>query len=603
VAWLAGSATVTLSVSDGLAVTTAAFVVTVTNGGFFAGWTAIGTDRPLSWSSPENWALSRTPYPGAPCALDFFTGITTPAGTIVAQQDVATPFVANSLTLGGTGSASFRLQGSALSLVSNGTGTPAVVLNAAGPMSHAVEVPIQLAATANVSGNGSSGFEFRAPISGNFGITKAGTSVMTLAAPNTFNGGVSIQAGAMRAAHANSLGSLGSGTTVQGGTALASLELSGDITLEEPVQLVMQNTAGHTQLRNVSGNNTFAGQLSLNSGGGRWDVASLAGILTLAGPVVNIAGGTDTWRTLHLTGPASGSITGAMTNSASGNSKLNLSVLSGSWTLAGAAKAYTGTTVVSGGSLQLNTSLTSAVTVQNGGTLTGSGSTGGNLTIQTGATFATRLADWNSPPAALSCAQLVATGAATWTVRLDAAGLTGFSETARTVPLVAAAAGLVNVNPVAIVIQTAGFPGTGVWSVTAAGNSLALVYAPDLYAAWSAGIAWNGMEPAQTADPDLDGLSNLLEYALAGDPLRSGDGTAPVVSLAAGILRLTFQRVADPALRYEVIGANDLTLPASAWAQVWSSTGAANAAGPVTVNDAVIVPVPSTRFLRLRVVR
>lgn len=111
------------------------------------------------------------------------------------------------------------------------------------------------------------------------------------------------------------------------------------------------------------------------------------------------------------------------------------------------------------------------------------------------------------------------------------------------------------------------------------------------------------MDPAQTADPDLDGLANLLEYALAGDPLRSGDGAEPVVSQVAGILRLTFQRVADPALRYEVIGANDLTLPASAWPQVWSSTGAANIAGPVTVNDAVIVPMPSTRFLRLRVVR
>lgn len=603
VAWLAGSAMVTLSVSDGLAVTTAAFVVTVTNGGSSALWTAIGTDVPLAWSSPENWVLFRTPNPGAACALDFFTGITTHSGTIVAQQDMATPFVANSLTLGGTGSSTFQLQGSALSLVFNGTGTPAVVLAAAGPMSHVVEVPLQLFATTNFSGNGSAGFEFRAPISGNFGITKTGTSGMMLAAANTFMGAVSIQAGAVRAAHPNALGSLGSGTTVQGGTALAALELSGDITLEEPVQLVMQNTAGHTQLRNVSGNNTLAGQLSLNSGGGRWDIANLAGSLTLAGPIVNIAVGTDTWRTLYLTGPASGSITGAMTNSASGNSKLNLSVLSGSWTLAGAAKAYTGTTIVSGGTLQLNTSLNSALTVQNGGMLTGSGSTSENLAIQTGATFATRLADWNSPPAAMSCTQLVATGATTWTVRLDAAGLTRFSEAARTVPLVAASAGLVNVNPAAIVIEAIGFPGTGVWSVTAAGNSLALVYAPDLYVVWSAGIAWNGMNSAQTADPDLDDFSNLLEYALAGDPLRSGDGAAPVVAQVSGILRLTFQRVADPALLYEVIGANDLTLPASAWAQVWSSTGAANTAGRVTVNDAVIVPVPATKFLRLRVVR
>jgi hypothetical protein len=197
----------------------------------------------------------------------------------------------------------------------------------------------------------------------------------------------------------------------------------------------------------------------------------------------------------------------------------------------------------------------------------------------------------------------VATGATAWTVRLEATGLTGFSEVARTVPLVAATSGLVNVNPAAIVIQTVGFPGTGAWSVAAAGNALSLVYEPDLYAAWAAGIAWNGMNPALTADPDLDGLSNLLEYALAGDPLRSGDGAAPVVSQVSGGLRLTFRRVADPELIYEVIGANDLALPAGAWAQVWSSTGAANIAGPVTVVDPVVLPKPATRFLRLRVVR
>ena len=482
----------------------------------------------------------------------------------------------------------------------NGTGTPAIVLNATGPLAHRIEVPVQLSGNANVSGDGDAGFEIHAPVSGNAGILKSGASTLTLAAANPFTGFIDITSGAILAAHGDALGT-GNSTRVMGGNSLAALEIGGGVTIAEPVQLVMHNTAGHHQIRNVSGGNILTGQLSLNSGGGRWDIASLAGSLLVSGPVVNISTGTDTWRTLYLSGPASGSITGTMGNSASGNSKLNVNVTSGSWTLSGSPKTHTGTTTVSGGSLVVNAALASPVTVQNGGTFSGSGSTAGDLTVQTGASVSVRPGDWNSTPAAFAAARLVATGATTWAVKVDGSGITGFTETARVIPLVSTTGGLVNVNPASIAIQVSGFTGGGKWSADNGNNTLSLVYTPDPYLVWNNSINWNGMDSSPGADPDKDGLANLLEYGLGGNPVLSGTSVLPVLTTSAGRLHLTFNRVADPALLYEVQSTAD---PASgSWQAVWSSTSAGNIAGLVTADDALIVPAPARRFLRLRVSR
>ena len=128
--------------------------------------------------------------------------------------------------------------------------------------------------------------------------------------------------------------------------------------------------------------------------------------------------------------------------------------------------------------------------------------------MQTGAAIACRLADWASPPAGITSAQLIATGATTWTLRLECSGLEGFSEAARTIPIVSTAGGFTNVNTTAILIDTPGFPGTGKWSVSSDGNTLALVYAPDLYAAWTDGRPWEGKDSEMESDPDTDGVDD-----------------------------------------------------------------------------------------------
>lgn len=107
---------------------------------------------------------------------------------------------------------------------------------------------------------------------------------------------------------------------------------------------------------------------------------------------------------------------------------------------------------------------------------------------------------------------------------------------------------------------------------------------------------------ADAADRDGDGLPNLLEYALNGDPTAGDGGQRPVVGLAADArLTLAFDRIADPALTYVVEAADQVN---GTWAAIWTSVGAANTAGRVTVTDAVALNAGGTsRFLRLRVTR
>jgi autotransporter-associated beta strand protein len=272
------------------------------------------------------------------------------------------------------------------------------MLEATGELVHRIEIPLQFDANVQISGDGGATFDFCESLGGSAGLVKSGSSRFTLSVESDYTGFTSIQSGILRASHAGALGTTGGSTTVQCSTALATFELSGGIYIAEPLQLVMHNTPGHIQLRSVAGDNLQTSPLSLNSGGGRWDISCQDGFLTVAGPVVNISGGTDTWRTLYLHGPAGCSFTHSMSDSASGNSKLNVNVRSGRWHFGNASKSYTGITVVSGGWLEVDSSLTSAITVQSGGTFSGSGSTSRDLIIETGASIAVRPGDWASAP-------------------------------------------------------------------------------------------------------------------------------------------------------------------------------------------------------------
>jgi hypothetical protein len=99
---------------------------------------------------------------------------------------------------------------------------------------------------------------------------------------------------------------------------------------------------------------------------------------------------------------------------------------------------------------------------------------------------------------------------------------------------------------------------------------------------------------ADTADPDGDGVANLLEYALGGDPLQGSNAILPVVSSVNGRLQLTFLR-ARADVTYTVQGSSDLVT----WADLATNPDAVSTTTPVVFTDSV--SNPSRRFLRLKI--
>ncbi len=93
-----------------------------------------------------------------------------------------------------------------------------------------------------------------------------------------------------------------------------------------------------------------------------------------------------------------------------------------------------------------------------------------------------------------------------------------------------------------------------------------------------------GADAADDADPDGDGVANLLEYAFGGDPNESSGGLLPAADSIDGQLAIHFRRIApalffQPDVGYSVESSDDLidwapvvSLPAgeSEWAGSWT---------------------------------
>ncbi len=133
------------------------------------------------------------------------------------------------------------------------------------------------------------------------------------------------------------------------------------------------------------------------------------------------------------------------------------------------------------------------------------------------------------------------------------------------------------------------------------------------YATWAADHGLTGDDALPESDPNGNGLSNLLEYALGGDPLAPGTGPLPVQDTAANHIRLSFTRLLDRTdLTLTVQASTDLVT----WTDLAKSTAGAAfttlAAGAsvsesgtgntrsVTITDNAEVIDNFTRFLRLK---
>ena len=225
-------------------------------------------------------------------------------------------------------------------------------------------------------------------ISGANAVTNAGSGTLVLSGNNTFSGAMAINAGVVRISHANALGTTAAGTTVASG---AALELSDNITTAaESLALSGTGISSGGALRNVSGNNTYAGTIT-NTAAAR--INSDSGTLTLSGAI----NGTN--QALTLGGAGIVLVTGNVTNSSAGVTKDGAGTVS----LRG-TNTYTGTTTVNAGVLEVTNRAaiadTAAVSLSNNagavflvstnetiGSLQGGGASGGNVSIVSGSTL------------------------------------------------------------------------------------------------------------------------------------------------------------------------------------------------------------------------
>ena len=392
---------------------------------------------------------------------------------------------------------------------------------------------------------------------------------------------------------------LGSGT---GDGALNSVG-SGNVTSNRSVQIGNGSTS------------TFTGGARITNNG----TGSL--VFTAASFNPAMASGTPA-RTLTLGGanPGANEIRGVIQNNAATGPVSVTKINTGSWTLSG-NNTYTGNTMVSAGTLSLaNPYLadTASVSVSIGAAL--------NLAFAGTDTISKLLFDgieqyqgtWGSQASSASRKTAAITGTGLLNVTLGpvetvTVTLGNLNPTYNGSPKAVSAttspqAGLAvaityngsSTAPTAVgnysvvaTVTTAGYVGS-------ASGTLVIVTAFD---AWASGYGLTGAGALATADPDGDGLPNLIEYALGLPPAVANANpiTLSQVTVSGGTyLQLSVSR--NPLVTSVLIeGLSAGTLSdANAWSTVTTVDDPSNSASVFIVRDSVPISTTGKRFLRLR---
>jgi autotransporter-associated beta strand protein len=276
------------------------------------------------------------------------------------------------------------------SSVANAVGTGNVTVNAAGVSTGTVTFANNTQAYSLTNASGTTG------ITGATNVVIEGPGAVTFNSANSYTGTTNIYGGSLRIANASALGTTAAGTTVTGG----ALELSGNITTTaEALTLNGTGISSGGALRNVSGNNTYAGTITLGSAS---RINSDSGTLTL-----DVASGNAITATnLGLTVGGAGSVTindvadlGTAGLTKDGNGTLTLAaantygattISAGTVTITNANALGTGNVSIAG-TLNVNAPGNSTIEGLNTANISGAGTinvnglgTGSNSTIMNG---------------------------------------------------------------------------------------------------------------------------------------------------------------------------------------------------------------------------
>lgn len=217
--------------------------------------------------------------------------------------------------------------------------------------------------------------EFSGSLSGSDNLTKSGTGTLILSGDNSLGNSidtVTVSAGALRVANDGALGGTNLGTVINDGGAL---ELIGGRTIgAEALTLRGIGVGGGGALRNISGNNSWAGNITLTDNTQVHRINSDAGLLTISGGISEAGNANN--KDLTFGGAGDTAVSGVITSTAGGTDMRVFKDGAGNLNLTN-ANTYDGLTTISGGTLFANNATgsatgTGAVSVT-AGTLGGSG--------------------------------------------------------------------------------------------------------------------------------------------------------------------------------------------------------------------------------------
>lgn len=233
--------------------------------------------------------------------------------------------------------------------------------------------------TLTVGNNNATGGNFSGLIkntTGTLSLTKTGSGTQTLSGANSYSGLTTVSAGTLTVQNNTALGTTAAGTSLSSGAVLR-LDKGAGSDLAIGAEALTLNGAGLTgspngALRNVSGNNSYAGAITLGSASNIQSDASQT--LTLTGGIDN-GGFLVTVQGAGNTTVSTGAITGAggLTKNDAGTFLLS------------ANNTYTGPTNVTGGTLEISGGIggsigsTSSLTIAPTATVLASGSSVSNV--------------------------------------------------------------------------------------------------------------------------------------------------------------------------------------------------------------------------------
>jgi len=356
------------------------------------------------WSNGANWSGGVPGAAGDTASLAYpITAARTITNDVVRALGILN--LADSLASGYT-----LTNNSGITLTLNNRGAGAQINQTGGAAaSDLIATPIKLAD--NLFLNNNSQLTFSGVISGTgFGLTKAGSGIVTSTAADAFTGAVVVNGGTLLFGPGGAINGAASLAINNGGTVQFSGAANGNpigagnmpITVNAGATLAITvgNAMGYSAQANYAGLTVNGGTLSLSA-------VQYINTLLLNGGTVSGTGALQFWypvsgaincsrnaniftpinfnnsaQTIAVAGGATLSVSGAINTS--GFTKTGAGTLA----LAG-ANTYTGTTTVSNGILQVDGSLAGgAMTVMSGGSLTGVGTINGPVMVQAGGTLA-----------------------------------------------------------------------------------------------------------------------------------------------------------------------------------------------------------------------